>query len=328
MGSGLRVLIKIAIPLAGLALSALCVWIAGLRGVSIDPAVQLLLIVSGGILTAVLELVVISAERNYQHEMKAKTWAITHRAEVELENLRATFPRIVQDSYSADADLYVEYFVRRFGELAREIIQAADSGVLRVTHAHAMSIDNVLAAFADDQEKILRYVWPLEPQEHPFADDATWKAYFQRTVHMTRKREIKEIRVLFVIDPRSARNDAELVDLFAFFKNTRSLQCKLLAPATYRNVCNDYSVPQRYEDFGIYGKLLYCGEGYVPEVVGEYTKDVTSIEKYKALFDTLWGGPDAEDNPSTAASAVEISELLNDRRSRAAVGGVDEPEEH
>lgn len=144
MPSRLKLATMVLIPMVGLALSALAIWIAELKGVSFDPGIQLLLVVSGGILTAVLELVVVLAERTYHRDKERVQQTIVHRGEVEIENIRATFPRIVESSYSADSDLYVEYFIRRFGEMAREVGTAADAGVLRVTHAHAMSIDNVL----------------------------------------------------------------------------------------------------------------------------------------------------------------------------------------
>lgn len=313
MPGWLKVAIKIVIPLVGLFVSAIAVWIATLRGANIDPIDQLLLVVCGVILTALFELIVISAERTYRQDKDMKAWSITHRGDVELQNIKANFPRVVQHSYSAKADLYVEYFIRRFGDLAREINQAADSGVLRVTQAHAMSIGEVLAAFADDAEKTLRYVWKLEPGEHPFGDDAIWKTYFQRTVKMTAKKTLKGIRALFVVDSKSAQKDVEILKLFAFFKHTKRLDCRILSDQTYNQVCSEYSVPRKFRDFGIYGKLLYCGESDGPQIAGEYTKDTKTIAQYKALFDSLWEGPDAERNPSVALSAVSIDELLHER---------------
>lgn len=311
--------LKVIIPVAGMAVSAVGIWIAGLKGVSLGAGEQLLLVLSGGTLTAVLELVILMADRGQILEQNLRTRLIIQRGEVELENIRTLFPQLVQNSYSADRDLYVEHFVRRFSELAKEVRHATETGTLRMVEAHAMSVHNVLAAFADDQEKVLRYVWRLEAGEHPFGDDPTWKVYFIRTVEMTRKRTLKGIRALLVIDYDVAVSDANLQNLLGFFRVTRAVECKLIAPTVYQKVCEDYGVPKKCFDFGVYGKLLYCGECYEPRIMGEFTKDEKMIKKYRELFDAMWECPDAQENPSNQKSSVDIKEIINDRKDNAVV---------
>jgi len=246
-----------------------------------------------------------------QQARERELWSIWEEGERDLSNIRACFSKLVSGSYGP-RDLFVAHFRREFEELARLIHDAAQKNEVRVIAEHFLSVDNVLEAFREDDEPVMRYVWPIAAGDKLF-DDHAWRSYFEATTKMARQKTIKWIRAILVVDSYELVKTPRLGALLSFFRGEKGLDCRLIREQDFKVLCSESRMPGAYLDFGIYGtRLLFRTEQYVPSIIGLFTKDPGLISQYTALFDRMWSSASITTaNPSTpSAGTVSLEELL------------------
>lgn len=236
-------------------------------------------------------------------------WTLRELCDKELTNIRNCFCQIIRDSYG-DKDLFVTHLMKQLHQLGETIKDVAEKRELRVQADHFLSVDNVLDAFQGDSERIWRYTWPIDAK-HILFDDHAWKRYFEKTAEMVEQGAIKQIRTMLVLDEPKLVQAPRVNKLFDFFHTNKGFECFTINQHDYRSICANNGVPGNYIDFGIYGnRLLFLTEQYEPDIIGVFTKDLTTIQHYKSLFDSMWGSPSvARRNPSNAEQRVTLEEL-------------------
>ncbi len=215
-------------------------------------------------------------------EYEETHWKICEECDTDLHNIRSCFVQIARESYGP-RDLFVTHFKKEMHQLAERIKEVAERRDLRVQADHFLNVDNVVDAFLGDSERIWRVAWPISHGERLF-DQLAWARYFERTAKMAEEGDIKEIRIVLVLEDFQLTETARVKKLLDFLYTNNGFECFIINQSVFQSICEENGVPSNYIDFGIYGKrLLFLTEQYNP-VRGVFTKDPVRILHYTNLF--------------------------------------------
>jgi hypothetical protein len=275
--------------------------------ISVPDKIQLavLLFATSQIVTLVHHVAKLVAQGSHE----AAQWAQLEEGEQDLFNARACFTKLVRTAYGP-RDIFVAHFRRKFAETARLIHAAAENGEIRVVAEHFLSVENVLEAFREDDEPVLRYVWQIASGDRLFEDHA-WRSYFEATTLMIRRHEIKWIRAILVVDSVAITKTPRVEALLGFFRWEKGLCCRLINDRDFKALCLESGVPGNYLDFGIYGtRLLFRTEQYTPSIVGVFSKQPATIRQYTEFFDRMWSSVSITQANPSKRSKLSLEELL------------------
>src|SRR6185295_5508702 len=133
-----------------------------------------------------LETLQISKELQKREKRERAAWAIAHRFDEIIHNIRHHLGEAIKDFYGEN-DLFQDHLCHLAEELARVVRQAAEKKELFVMNYHFRSTDLVLSAFDGDTAKTLRYVWILDD---PLLDDM-WRHYMKQVDQMVKQRSLR-----------------------------------------------------------------------------------------------------------------------------------------
>lgn len=259
-----------------------------------------------------LDVLWITAHRLNQLSEKSEIWSLRNKGDWELSNIRASFTKIVEDSYGKK-DLFIAHFMKEFRRLSFKIKNVTEKQELHVAADHFLSVENVLDAFSGDDERIWRYTWPLSFGERLFtSNELPWKRYFEATAKMLNDKKIECIRSILILDNLTLIKDSRIGKLMDFFHSNKRMDCRIISSDVYQKICSDNELPPKYRDFGIYGRrLLFRTEQYEPEIKGTFSKDIDLIINYVNLFDAMWDSNSVTNkNPSTVTEIVTLEDLF------------------
>ena len=242
-------------------------------------------------------------------EHEERHWQVCEDCDKYLLNIRSNFIQIEKESYGPK-DLFVSHFKRQLHQLSEKIKEVAERRELQVVQAdHFLNVDNVIDAFLGDTERIWRVAWPIGNNERLF-DQLAWKRYFEKTAKMADDGDIKQIRIVLVVEDFKLTETARVKKLLDFLRTNKGFECFIISQGDFQAICDENSVPSTCVDFGIYGKrLLFLTEQYNP-VRGMFTKDPVRIQHYTDLFDSMWESRSlAKRNPSAATQIVSLEDL-------------------
>jgi hypothetical protein len=260
---------------------------------------------------ALIDILYIVANRLNNFRKTNEIWSLQNDGEHELNNIRASFHGILNNTYG-NKDIFVAHYMKEFRRLSTEIRTVADRQELRVVANHFLNVDNVLDAFVGSEEKIWRFTWPISSENQLF-EELPWKRYFEAVINKLHDKKINEIRAILILDQNADAESPRVSKLVNFIKTNKGMDCRYVYLKDYQKVCNDYNVPSIYTDFGVYAnKLLYLAEQSVPESTGRFTKDIKVINEYINLFDTMWCSVSITKNPiSSSTKTISLEELFD-----------------
>ena len=130
---------------------------------------------------------------------------------------------------------------------------------------------------------------------------------------MVQERKINEIRAIIIVKDLNQADNPRMQRLLDFFQTNKGLSCFLIKQGDYKEICDEHGDAARYIDFGIYeNHLLFLTEQYEPEIRGIFTSEITRIENYRSLFDSMWDSRSlTHRNPSKAEQEVTLEELFS-----------------
>lgn len=302
---------RVVIPLGKLGLSYALVFAAAKWGHDLSFGEKFISTVL--IFTAwnVLELLLAVGDMAARGADESRLWVVRNDCDSRLQNIRTMFAHLVEKKYSEN-DLFVNHFIRHFQELEQTIHRAAERDELLVLSHHFESVDSVLSAFSGEAQPVLRYTWVIESGERLFPDaDEPGKKYFHLVDQMVRKKHIKTVQALLIVDSLSVLMNSRVAKLLDFYKTTKGFECRIILRDQYERVRSDSQIPNDYVDFGIYGKrLMFLTEKYEPYTMGMFVKNAAQVDRYTAFFSQLWGAQAGRANPSSAQQRVTCQALL------------------
>ena len=200
----------------------------------------------------------------------------------------------------------LELFVNR-------VARAAQQGELIVNEHHFRTVDDVLAAFGEQQNRVFRAVWRIEEGERLF--DTAWQHYMRALIELTEARFKKKritVELLLVVDKRETleRRAVEIVVGYLQSKKTKGLDYRIITEETYEELARDSQLNTRYIDFGVYGdKLLYRTETYEPKQ-GNFSEDNWMIRAYRETHEAAMRSAKALPDPTGAKNNGELEKFL------------------
>jgi hypothetical protein len=227
----------------------------------------------------------------------------------------AHFHALWRDSPNA-TDLFVAHFVSEMRKLEEQIKGAAQNGSIEVEADHFLRVDNVLSTFGADIERSWRFTWLIEHPDDKMFEHPAWRRYFREITEMARKRQLRSIKTLFVIDDSSFISANRVERLLCYYRDTKGLECRVVTKKVMEQICKDSSsrriTVDQACDFGVYGNsLVYINSTYSPTTRGLFCKNAAMIAEYGQLFDALWNDPTNAQAVALAASdRVTIDMLL------------------
>lgn len=301
---------QIIVLIISLVVSIVFSFVPEWTGIELTLYEQILFSLSLFIVFLLLDILWIVAHRLNQLSRETDYWLLRNNGDWELSNIRASFAKIIQDSYGK-RDLFIAHFMKEFQRVSNEIKDVTEKQELRVAADHFLSVENVLDAFSGDDERIWRYTWPLSAGQKLF-DDLPWKRYFEATTKMLIDKKIECIRSILILDSASLINDHRIKKLMDFFYSNERMDCRFILHNVYNKICSDNGLPPHYIDFGIYGRrLLFRTEQYEPEIIGTFSKDANLINNYVKLFDAMWNADSITNkNPSIVTEIVTLEDLF------------------
>ncbi|MBN4062513.1 hypothetical protein JYU20_04870 [Bacteroidales bacterium AH-315-I05] len=239
-------------------------------------------------------------------------WELRNDTETDIANIRANFHQIHHEAYGKK-DLFVSHFKHEIKTLLKKIKEVAEKKELFVSANHFLTVENVVHAFEGDSEKIWRYTWPIDTGDEQMFDILHWKQYFEVTIKMLNEGKINKIQCILILKQQNIIDLPRIKKLLDFFKMTNSMECRITTYDKFQNICDSDGFSINSQEFGLYSsQLLYINEQYEPIIKGTFTKDESTIELYRKLFNTMWSlDAVTQENPSTNATKISFKELFD-----------------
>lgn len=271
---------------------------------------QFLMSLTSFIALTMLDIVWIEGNNLAQQRSDYKKWTIMNDADKELNNIRTFFGQVVQGAYNKK-DLFVNQYMGKLQRLAGEIKHTAEKNELRVEANHLLSVDDVLAVFEGDRERIWRYTWPISSNERVLGHPA-WRRYFEETANMLHQRQLNGIHILVIVPDLSTLSLPRVTKLLDFFHAFKGMECRIVLHDQFVIICGDNDIPRTWLDFGIYAKRLLFITDTDGSGNGLWTKDDQIIQKYVGVFDVVWQTKGiSKTNPSVCNTLVTLAELMD-----------------
>jgi len=257
----------------------------------------------------------LSASHKDLHKKQTKLfehWKTNEEIDKIINNIRADFHKIVHHSYGKK-DLFESHFHNELKSLERKIKDVAENKELSISANHFLNADNVLDAFADDEDKVWFYTWPIEDGNSQLFDPLHWSQYFEKTAKMVQDGGIKKIKAILVLKDETLLKSPRIEKLLHFFSKTKNIECRIITFDNFQQICASDNFNTNQKDWGLYGKrFLYINEQYDPEIKGTFTKDTNKIERYYKLFETMWNLDSVTiENPSKEREELSLSDLFS-----------------
>ena len=200
----------------------------------------------------------------------------------------------------------LELFVNR-------VARAAQQGELIVNEHHFRTVDDVLDAFGEQQNRVFRAVWRIEEGERLF--DTAWQHYMRALIELTEagsKKKKITVELLLVVDKRETleRRAVEIVVGYLRSEKTKGLNYRIITEETYEELARDSQLNTRYIDFGVYGdELLYRTETYEPKQ-GIFSEDNWTIRAHRETHEAAMRSAKALPDPTGAKDHDELEKFL------------------
>ncbi len=303
---------QIAIPIISLGIS-LVFWFLpywGTAPVSFSSSDRLLLSLLSFVAITLVRIAWLDAVNVKQQRLDNETWEILHIVDSDMHNSRKYYTDVVSMRYGKN-DVFVKQCIKKIRQLTEDIRIAAQNMDLRVEKEHLFTVKDVLDIYKDDDERIWRYSWPIDLSRELFEHDA-WRQYFEETALMLRKRQLKEIHILLILNDRAALDNPRIKKLLDYFKTNRKNVCRYTFEERFKSICGQHGIPDKnWIDFGIYAKKLLFIADADASANGLFTKSAPLIEKYCNIFDFAWEKGHTYANPSQCETHVTLDELFS-----------------
>ena len=312
---GIEIFKQVVIPIISLVLSFVF-WFLPYWGsqpliFSLAPAEKLLLSLLSFVVITLFRIAWIEADNLKLQKIEHEQLEIIHEVEGEILNSRKFYRDVFAMRYGIN-DVFVKQCIVKIKNVTEEIRTAAENKNLRVEHDHLFMVKDVLDIYKNDDECVWRYSWPIYSDKRLFQHDA-WRQYFAETAIMLRKRQLKEIHILLIIKDSTTLQNPRISKLLDYFRTNKRNVCRIILEERFKRICSQNSIPDKnWIDFGIYAKKLLFISDVDASGNGMFTKSMSLIDKYCAIFDTIWDCNNklADVNPSNNETKVSIEELF------------------
>ena len=263
--------------------------------------------------TTVVSMIIFVGKRAAEIEMDVRDHNGELAAGSEIDDLLMRLQARLREVQADRSAVFKTYCKQELELFVNRVARAAQQGELIVNEHHFRTVDDVLDAFGEQQNRVFRAVWKIEEGERLF--DTAWQHYMGALVELTEARSKKKritVELLLVVDKRETleRRAVEIVVGYLRSKKTKGLNYRIITEETYEELARDSQLNTRYIDFGVYGdKLLYRTETYEPKL-GNFSEDSWTIRAYRETHEAAMRSAKALPDPTGAKNHDELEKFL------------------
>ena len=231
----------------------------------------------------------------------------------EIDNLLMQLQTRLREVRLHRSAVFKTYCKQELEGFVMRVARAAQQGELIVNEHHFSTLDDVLAAFGGQKNRVYRGVWGIEEGERLF--DTAWQHYMKELIELTEsRRKTKKITVelLLVVDKRETldRLAVKIVVGYLRAKKKKGINYRIVTEETYEELVSDSRLNTRYIDFGVYGEeLLYRTESYEPKQ-GMFSEDTGTIRAYRQTHEAAMRSAKALPDPAGAEDHADLEKFL------------------
>ena len=234
-------------------------------------------------------------------------------AGAEIDDLLMQLQARLREVQAHRSTVFKTYCKQELELFVNRVARAAQQGELIVNEHHFRTVDDVLDAFGEQQNRVFRAVWKIEEGERLF--DTAWQHYMRALIELTKEPSKKKritVELLLVVDKRETleRRAVEIVVGYLRSEKTKGLNYRIITEETYEELARDSQLNTRYIDFGVYGdELLYRTETYEPKQ-GIFSEDNWMIRAHRETHEAAMRSARALPDPTGAKNHDELEKFL------------------
>ena len=264
--------------------------------------------------TTVVIMIFLVRKRVGKIEIAAREHNKALAAGEETDDLLMQLQARLRDVQACRSTVFNTYCKEELEDFVTRVARAAQQGELIVHEHNFRTMEDVLDAFGEQQNRVFRAVWRIEEGERLF--DTAWQHYMRALIELTEARSKKKritVELLLVIDKRETldRQAVKIVVGYLRSKKKKGLNYQIVTEETYDEFVRDSDLDKKFIDFGVYGEeLLYRTETYDPKK-GMFSEDEGTIRKYRGTHEAAMGSAMALPDPAGVEDHDDLERFLH-----------------
>lgn len=236
-------------------------------------------------------------------------WDVHEPVDSRLASIRKSL-RTLESGVEPKTDIFLKYFHRKVHEVESSVRQTANTHELRVDSGNLDLSEPLLRSLTGLPTDVIRIVHLLSHNDDLFnPHEAQW---FNTVLAAVQAGKVVEVRRVLVAGTPAEEEYEGTKRLLRFHTHTPGYDYRLVSASHFGRLARAFRLQGEFVDFGLYGeRYLFRGVVYEPDdFVGVYSRETTTIERYKNLFDACWSAPGSRTVDPTTLTPISTQEFF------------------